>query len=182
MENTDFTVALGTVISLAGLWVLWAFLYRDYCVDSFRQRMFALRDSLFDFAANEDTDLDFSDSAYGQLRSTLNGFIRFGHRVSLIQFVAIILATEAPAAASQSYERRWKLALKSKDAMTQEHLRAIRRESHIFVLRHIVLSSPLLMITIVPAIFVLSWATKAASLLSRPLDRIDSAALAAGSA
>src|SRR5437016_2293052 len=73
--------AASTTLSLVGLWVLFHWLYRDYRVDLFRQRMFALRAELFDMAAAG--RIAFDDPAYGKLRGMLNGYIRFAHRVSL---------------------------------------------------------------------------------------------------
>ncbi len=76
----DPSLMLFSVASLAGLVVLYFWLYRDYRIDLFRQRLFALRDELFDLARSG--AISFDDRAYGLLRSTLNGFIRFGHRLT----------------------------------------------------------------------------------------------------
>jgi hypothetical protein len=81
MTTYHVTTALSSLLSLAFLWLLVTSLYRDYRVDLFRDRMFALRERFFDEAA--DGCLSFDNPAYQLVRTTMNGFIRFGHRVSL---------------------------------------------------------------------------------------------------
>ena len=66
METALGLTALSTTLSLIALWALFHWLYRDYRVDLFRQRMFALRDQLFDIAASG--RIAFDDPAYGKLR------------------------------------------------------------------------------------------------------------------
>lgn len=70
-----------TTLGLCLLAVLVLFLWREHRVDAFRQRMFEIRDELFDFAA--EGNISFDDPAYGSLRSLLNGYIRFAHKMSL---------------------------------------------------------------------------------------------------
>jgi hypothetical protein len=88
LGSTIFTVAY-SVVSLLGLWYLVFWLYRGYSVDAFRQDMFDLRDDLFDAARTG--LISFDHPAYGLLRSTINGFIRFGHRFTIGQFLFMML-------------------------------------------------------------------------------------------
>src|SRR6266566_4122568 len=81
MEVSLGLTALGTTLSSLGLWVLFQWLYRDYRVDLFRQRVFALRAELFEVGASG--KISFDDPAYRMLRSMMNGYIRFAHRISL---------------------------------------------------------------------------------------------------
>src|SRR5688572_24898474 len=82
--------ALLSLTYLVGIWILLFWLYRDYRIDSFRQSMFRLRDRLFDEAALG--RIDFAHPAYGSLRITMNGFIRSGHRSSLLHCLAFVIA------------------------------------------------------------------------------------------
>ena len=75
MEVKTLT-ALTSTISLFGILYLLLWRYRAYRVDLFRHKMFKLRDELFDDAA--DGNIDFNSPAYQLLRTTMNGFIRFG--------------------------------------------------------------------------------------------------------
>lgn len=80
------------VISTFGVWLLALlalFLFREYRVDRFRQRIFEVRDELFDYAA--EGKISFDDPAYGALRGLLNSYIRFAHRLSLTRTVSMLL-------------------------------------------------------------------------------------------
>lgn len=70
--------------------ILTLFLWREYRIERFRQRIFQIRDELFDFAA--DGHLTFDDPAYGALRSSMNSMIRFAHRMSLSHAVGLTVA------------------------------------------------------------------------------------------
>jgi hypothetical protein len=59
-------------------------------VAEFQQKMFELRDQMFDAAANQ--ELAFSDAAYIALRNTMNGLIRTAERISFAGVVSFILA------------------------------------------------------------------------------------------
>ncbi|HOP78677.1 MAG TPA: hypothetical protein PLD05_14400 [Thermogutta sp.] len=52
--------------------------YQAYRLDLFRQRLFEIRDELFDKAA--DGVIDFKSPLYRKTRDIINGYIRFGHR------------------------------------------------------------------------------------------------------
>lgn len=74
---------------LSLLWILIFWLAPDYRVDSIRQRLFAIRDSLFDEAATG--KIPFSHPAYIMLRGHINGFIRVAHRLNLFVVVLAFL-------------------------------------------------------------------------------------------
>lgn len=86
------TLLLPLLVSVAGFWY-WLSLYRDYRVSVFRQNLFALRDQLFDLAAQG--DVGFDNPAYTTLRRQLNGFIRFGDRISITWIIGIMFAVDA---------------------------------------------------------------------------------------
>lgn len=79
------TITLSSVISLALGWVLLFWLYPSYNTDRFRQSMFALRDRLFDEARGG--TISFEHPAYRLLRMTINGFMRYAHRMSGLNFL-----------------------------------------------------------------------------------------------
>lgn len=82
-------VVIKVGISLAILWVFHFWLYKDLMIDIFRQKIFILRDELFDYAASG--HIDFNHPAYGTMRRAMNGFIRFAHRLDLLHAVFIML-------------------------------------------------------------------------------------------
>ena len=80
-------IVISSLISILFLLVLFLWLIPGYRVDLFRQQMFALRDELFDEARKG--NISFSDPAYGMLRSSMNGFIQFGHRLNVWQVMLL---------------------------------------------------------------------------------------------
>lgn len=61
--------------------------WQDYCVDVARQRIFVLRDELFDLAANG--DISFDCKPYRETRSAMNASIRFAHRMTWLETLLI---------------------------------------------------------------------------------------------
>ena len=90
MNTHIFSQILLFLISLLCLWFFLFFLYKELAVDIFRQQMFQLRDELFDAASNG--LIEYNHPAYIVLRNTMNGFLRFGHRVSLFEVLVTGLA------------------------------------------------------------------------------------------
>jgi hypothetical protein len=66
-------------------WWLYIDLYPKVRVDFTRQKLFKLRDDLFDLAV--DGKLSFDSNAYGMCRKTLNGVIRYCHRLSIYRII-----------------------------------------------------------------------------------------------
>jgi hypothetical protein len=86
----EYLVALVvTTLGLCLLVVLVLFLWREYRVDVFRQRIFLIRDELFDLAA--EGRISFDAPAYGSLRTILNGYIRFAHKMSMTRTLGMFL-------------------------------------------------------------------------------------------
>jgi hypothetical protein len=176
--------SLVSVLSLLGLWAIVFWLYRDYAIDRFRQEMFALRDSFFDAA---DSGLvSFDHPAYGLLRSTMNGFIRFGHRLGFVQLLLAVSMTQPREVegASPSFHQAWESASRELDAAQREKLALFLMHMNAIVVKHIFLGSPVVVVTVLlPAIFWLFLRTSLVRILSvlrRPIEGIDSAALAYG--
>lgn len=75
--------AFYTLFFSLGIVYIVLFRFKQYRMDKFRQSVFRLRDELFDYAA--DGNVSFDHPAYRTLRDTMNGYIRFSHRISLLQ-------------------------------------------------------------------------------------------------
>jgi hypothetical protein len=73
--------------SLSGF--LYFFCWHEHRIDTYRQRLFGVRDDLFDFAASG--GIKFDDPAYTTLRDLSNGLIRFAHRLTFTRVWAIVL-------------------------------------------------------------------------------------------
>ena len=73
--------------------ILWWYILearRQMHIDIFRQELFKLRDDLFDKAA--DGLIDFDSDAYGMVRTTINGFIRFAEDLTISRFIISAIA------------------------------------------------------------------------------------------
>jgi hypothetical protein len=177
---------LASLISIAGVWLILFWLYRDYCVDRFRQDMFALRDELFDAAA--DGGISFNHPAYGLLRNTMNGFIRFAHRFTLLQALMMItIAKESVAQGTEeSFPARWQSTTQDLPDGTVKSLAHFRFRMNVLVVKYVLVSSPIVLLTILLPL--IGWITvrlcltQLVSALKSPLDGLDSAAMAEGRA
>lgn len=154
MTNLTAVTAASTCLSLLFLWFLFHWAYRDYRVDLFRQRMFALRDELFDLA--REGAINFDHPAYGLLRTVLNGFLRFAHRMRpfTLAWIAWRADQETLRLATESFVKQWGEATASLDEETGKRLNDILLRAHLRVADQLVLTSLALVLTIVPVILV----------------------------
>jgi hypothetical protein len=88
MENAYLLISMvpGVII------LAWLFLvaYPEYRSEQFRQELFILRDRLFDEAARG--RIGFDHPAYKYLRTTINGYLRFAHKLGFLEFVFVSFA------------------------------------------------------------------------------------------
>ena len=185
MNRADLVInVIISAISIFGVCWLVFWLLRDYLVDSFRERIFALRAELFDEAETGEI-VTFDHPAYGLLRGTMNGFIRFGHRLSLTQVLVVtVFLPPHNAIESQSFPKKWDQALKNMDSKAIKRLQRFRRDMNFLVVRHAVASSPLLVLLILPPIRFLfiakSFVDQIVQIFPSQLDQLDSAAMVEG--
>jgi len=72
------------LISVLLIMLIWQAFWRRFMLDFFREKIFSLRDELFDLALNNE-HLNFNSNLYKMLESLLNGTIRKGHTLSIMQ-------------------------------------------------------------------------------------------------
>lgn len=177
---SEHAVALMTLLTVAFIWIGAFWFYTDYSVDLFRQRMFRLRDAFFDEAA--DGKISFSHPAYGVVRLTMNGLIRYGHRINLAFLLGTLLRPET------NVDVKFKKRLEEHfGSLTKEQKELVSRyvvDMNNLALRRIFLGSPVLLVLfVVPlTVYAVSSAVLAwlASLLREPLEELDSIALIEG--
>jgi hypothetical protein len=137
------------ILSASALCVLlWMILigFASIRLDEFRQRMFAIRDGLFDYARSG--NIGFDQPAYKLLRKSMNGFIRYGHRLSFFQLVITFCrwhyTDDQPVF---SWRAQWEDALsKVSDEKVRKDLMKIQAESMGVVFGRVILGSPVLMV------------------------------------
>lgn len=149
---TDF---LSFALALIGLWVLFFWFYRDYRIDRFRQHIFALRDELFDYAAAG--HIAFDHPSYVYVRRNLNGMLRFGHHLTLSWLLAraVTQALWPTPEIDEAFRRERDHRLDSLGGETRTVFKSIWERSNIRAAEHIVLSSPVFWILVLPVVAVL---------------------------
>lgn len=80
MTQHELAIIATSAVSVIGLATWWFWLQSAYARDSFRQKVFALRDEMFDYAA--EGAIPFENPAYAELRLLMNRVLRFAHRIT----------------------------------------------------------------------------------------------------
>lgn len=130
---------------VALLWVILLFGFIPYArLDGFRQNMFAVRDELFDYAA--DGNIAFDHPAYVLLRQQMNGFIRYGHQLTVFRCLMTVLSHKMVGRQTTTrWSNEWRRALVSIDdysvrkGLEEFHYRGMR-----LAIRRLLVGSPLL--------------------------------------
>jgi hypothetical protein len=130
-------VALSSGLSLLGLVVFFLWIYRDYRRDLLRARLFTIRAELFDGAVEK--RLDFDHPAYGLLRSTLNGFLRFGHIYGGFRLIGVTLFHGA--VSPDETRKRWRAATADLPEDVVCWLEGLRDRMHYSFLKHLCMTS-----------------------------------------
>jgi|GEM_PF-4266250 len=124
MNNAPFQMLIAC-IGAGACWVLWFYFVKEYRVAAFRERLFSIRDQLFNFAA--DGLVSFDDPAYSELRALINGMLRFAHRVSFLTLLTTARNLSPSVESSNPYQR-WKDSLINLAPETRERLEQIHNQ------------------------------------------------------
>lgn len=138
--------ALLTLVSITGIVVVLFWLWPAYRVDRYRYDLFMLRDRLFDLAC--DGTLAFSDPAYRDARQRLNGMIFMADRV---HWLVIALPHFSPRKRRRSEETVKPSGYPNLSDEARAALESIERENHLLMWLHMLYSSPLFLITMLPS-------------------------------
>jgi hypothetical protein len=187
-----FVNAIVSLLSLLMLWFLYSFAYRDYRRDVYRQKLFALRNELFDLALAG--DVSFETPAYQTLRTTINGFIRFAHHMQFGGLAIFIVNEElAKDDAPDVFEQRWASQTANLPPERVAKLNALLMGVHRLAAEQLVLCSPLLLLIIIPPLMLIAMKHLGQAVWSKPygwgrsliqnrwISALDSAALEEGS-
>ncbi len=140
-------IQLQICISLALIWILFFWLYRDYRLDLLRERLFAIRDELFEMGVSG--ELPFNSRAYTILRGTINGTIQCGHRFNICEilaFGAIVNTADGDRFADQ-YRAEWEEACNDLPKETRDKLNEFRTRMHMQLFEQVLFTSAILMFT-----------------------------------
>lgn len=132
------------------LWWWFFFAYRDYRIALLRQRLFKIRDNLF--ASAERGEISFDDKAYGMARTTVNGMIRFAHEVSFLRFLIgyIVHRCAGDVDLVRDFTTRWTQNIEALPESAQQLVIKTYMEMHMHVLAHVVYTSLVGFLVLVP--------------------------------
>jgi hypothetical protein len=170
MTSQQLSMVIQSAVAFAFLLWMLIVCVPSQRLDAFRQRMFIVRDQLFDYARAG--NISFEHPAYRLLRKSMNGFIRYGHRLSFFQlcitFCRWHFAEEKPVSL---WHEQWKPALESiDDENVRQALLKFQLESMGIVLGRVVTGSPILLVVV--AVIILAELCKGAWKSTAELYRI----------
>jgi hypothetical protein len=141
-------------VLIAALWLLYFVWFKEYMGDCTRQKLFEVRDELFDYAA--DGNISFDDEAYLTARTTINGVIRFAHNASLTQLIMMLLCRDKH---HEKYEREFSAQFsKAIEKLNVSQAKAIHSaifKTHTLLFNHFVNTSPLLFVMVKPLLILI---------------------------
>jgi hypothetical protein len=159
---------LETCLSLALIWAFWNYGWKSFMLDHTRQRLFSIRDDLFDVALRGEGGLSFSSPVYGILRESLNSNIRFAHRVTFYHIWVAMIFGALPGIkikqAMRGYKTQAALAIESlPEGDLKKKLQIIQSKTVVTRLIHLFLTSPFFVLCL--------FAASASILVSTAIDR-----------
>lgn len=129
------------------LWVLFFWLYRDYRLDYYREKLFSVRDELFDLA--DAGVISFDDPAYVMLRGIINGMISTGHRQGILSRLipSLVLHDDQVAKVMVDFNSQWRKALLELDEETRKKIIFLQFKVHFLAIDQIIFTSSIMLFT-----------------------------------
>jgi len=137
------------VVGLFALWFLYFFCWHEHRIDAYRQRLFGVRDDLFDYAASG--AIRFDDPAYTTLRDLSNGLIRFAHRLTFTRVWALALLGDLP---RTNRMEAWMADVETRSPEVRDRLLKAHKQIESASLWHVLAWSPLAWICILVALII----------------------------
>jgi hypothetical protein len=139
------TQQLANVLQFSAVAIFWSVIIFKVVpaqrLDRFRQRMFAIRDEVFDFAA--DGKIAFRYPAYILLRRQINGFIRYGHHLTVFRTLMTAAIHEIYRRPTTSAWRvEWESALDSLTPSTRRAMELFHYRTKVLVIKRLLFGSP----------------------------------------
>lgn len=138
MTTDANVISVMSALGLVALSLFVFYLWRDYRLDVFREKLFNVRDALFLYALNN--GIEFDDPAYSILRERMNIMLRFAHDLDLTRF--LLVATLQPFTTENPDLVTWEMAV---DALPSDQvkmrLREFRDRFVLVIFEHILLLS-----------------------------------------
>jgi hypothetical protein len=90
MNESTIVASISLFVSVAGMFILsnsWA----AFMVDDTRNHLFSVRDEMFLYAVDREL---LDTAAYQNLRKLMNGLIRYAHKMTLTNFISLIIGRD----------------------------------------------------------------------------------------
>src|SRR4029077_15335769 len=144
MTTVETIIALRSVVYLLLLWFFVFMLWKDYCLDDFRERIFTLRDELF-LAATRG-EISFDDPAYKMFRERLNISLRYAHEFTLSKlFLALAVPMFGTSEGLAWEEHMKRLPEETKELLIRYRILLVSNVLRYMILRSFVLAVLLLL-------------------------------------
>lgn len=129
---------------------------RTVRLDSLRQKLFTVRDEMFDYAA--DGNISFTDPAYQLLRDEMNGFIRYAHQLTLFRVLMSVLMRYTHGGISNLPRIvAWDKSVSAiKDERVRSQMGIFHDRAMHNVLKHFIVGSPCLLLIVIAAMCCIS--------------------------
>jgi predicted PurR-regulated permease PerM len=129
--------------ALGFLFLQWKWLWLPYLLDSFRNRIFVLRDELFDFSLQGGSNFDSQE--YRTLRDQMNSSLRFVQKLGVIELLMVwFFVPNFKELALKEGERLENIFQAIEDKKSKEFYEDIRFRYNREIVRYFVISSPIL--------------------------------------
>ena len=173
MTGEDVIHVLRFCLVLFIAWLIWYQFWIPYRIDYFRQRLFKLRDELFEYA--NAGNLEFTHLAYTDLRLTINALIRYGHRVTIWRIVMSMasLARSGDSHMANGYIEWKEQTERIENEETRNRIYAFRNEISKIMAAHMVLISPMTIAVVAAIAIYLRASKKMLKSLSAARERIE---------
>jgi hypothetical protein len=145
MNASALSLLLQSCACIIFLTLLLGALWSSVRLDAFREKMFALRDELFDFAA--DGNIGFDEPAYRLLRQSMNGTIRYAHQLTFFRVCVTAIESKLMARVLPSnWSDDWQRALERvPNPGAKQRLESFHKRSTQLVVDRLVAGSPVLL-------------------------------------
>ena len=87
-------IPITEIITILGILFLWHILWKNYALDKLREELFHIRNELFDLTGQH-KKFNFDDSIYKTFETAINGVIRYGHRLSIMNSIIFNILNQA---------------------------------------------------------------------------------------
>ena len=175
------TAYLVSLVSLMFLTFLVFWLYPDYRADVLRHRMNVLKDELFEHSLNG--IISREDPAYKMLERTLNGFIGKANQLTVLHILAwCLFEKEIMQSQGMSFAEQLQDDINQLNKEHQKKVISIYNRMNYQLARHLVWSSPFLILTLVAPLYLYIRIKNHTNELSRykSIDRADQVAYLTG--